>query len=188
MCQRNGFGVLVIKAESQVIKMGTPKNIVTQIVTVLAFVHIASANALLPPNWERPLIEANLHEFDISGREVSFEWAKILTLNGRKSGGHPCSFLFCEEKKEKEDVAQSCRRFWVISPKKLDGCGGEIYLAAEDGKWNSSLLLKDQRFRICDDSDYRDDWVQDLWEITLTDSMGRQRIFRGEPVLLEAVP
>ena len=128
---------------------------------------------------------ASLHEFDVAGNEVNFELGKSLTLNGRKGASHASSFLFCEETRVEGSFSQTCHRFWVISPKKVDNCGGEIYLAAEDGNWNSRLLLKDQRFRICDDSGYRDDWVQDLWEVTFADSLGRQRIFRGNPTVLE---
>ena len=165
--------------------MENRNNVVAQIVTILTLVHISSANALLPSNWERSLMGASLHELDVAGNEVNFELGKSLILNGRKGGSHASSFLFCEETKVEGSFSQICHRFWVISPKRVDNCGGEIYLAAEDGNWNSRLLLKDQRFRICGGSGYRDDWVQDPWEVKFIDSLGRQRIFRGNPTVLE---
>ena len=157
---------------------------------VVAFSTCLSAMAIFNPNWERPLFEAQMTEYDASSHEVGQGLEKILSLNQRDGYNSPTTLTFTEETYNTCLMlylpGQNCPltrkdiKIFVIESTQRDGCGSITYQARElmngfASRSSAVITLNDHRADLCDHV------VLSNWDAQLSEPFAKLRSFRGNP-------
>src|SRR5688572_14741378 len=69
------------------------------LVVAVAMIAGVSAQAIYDPNWERPILEAEMKEFDADGHEVAIGQDLILTMHQRDGQKDATMFSLVEEQR-----------------------------------------------------------------------------------------
>lgn len=69
----------------------------SMLVALVALMGSMSAHAIIRPGWERPILKAEMHEFDADGHEVAIGQDRILTMHKRDGQKNATTFSLVEE-------------------------------------------------------------------------------------------
>jgi hypothetical protein len=162
------------------------KSRIIPLALAVVFFHALEAHAVLRPGWERPILRADLTEFDDAGHEQTPDLKKELFMNKRDGANNPTSFTFIEEH-QVVCVTAPCppvkvKHQFAILSQKIDRCGSAWYTTGLASPVSlaapQTLQLVDHRNRSCRD------YKKHLWEATITTkSLNRvyERQFSGNP-------
>lgn len=159
---------------------------------VTTFMSSVAAHAIYRPDWERPILRAELTEFDNDGHELNQGRELTLTMNKRDGKRNPTSFTFVEEQRIYCVMAPCPQpRHTVqfnITNRFKDSCGSTHYNAVEKRHINALPNLPLRRMEVVDHSTRLcEDYRKYGWDVELNLPLGamlpafKTRTFGGNP-------
>jgi hypothetical protein len=146
----------------------------------------STAHAVYAPNWERPVLRADLQELAANGGVINYSLKKSLTLNKRDGARQATTYTLTEERRVQCFRApcppmKHTRTFRIQGPAVEAGCGSRRLTAVEIAPVGLTdfpagvLTVIDHSTRRCDDfQPYR-------WRVTLSGRRDGRRTFGGNP-------